>query len=478
MSNSNVDKYKYLFVNVIAFLCGSLGTKLISFLMVPLYTNILIPDEYGEIDLILSIAGVISPFIACGIHEAIMRFSLDKGADRELVLSIGLRVFFISSLAFLALCPLLLFIPIISQNILFLYFYCILNELMTISLCYIRGKDNIKLYSFLGFFSALFTAFLNILFLVFLKWGLFGYKISMLISPVLTVAVSFALGKIQNDISLKKWDKDLAGQMLKYSLILIPNSILWWCINASDRFFVTYMCGTAANGIYAVSYKIPTLLNTVAAIFMQSWQMSAIREHENGEEPKFYNQIYRQLVFLMGCATLGLMLINKTVLQVYVGKEYQEAWFYSPPLIISFFVGSIGTFWGSFYIASKNMRKYLNSAIVGAIINIVLNFILISFFGTIGAAIATMISYFFIMIIRAIGIQNDINVSFLNFQVVSTFICVFISLGLSYLPTFLSLGMGTINIIIYICLNRKQFVLLLKLAGAVLNKIRGKTVKY
>ena len=53
--NNNSKKYKYLFNNIIAFLCGNLGTKLISFFMVPLYTNILKPSEYGEIDLILSI---------------------------------------------------------------------------------------------------------------------------------------------------------------------------------------------------------------------------------------------------------------------------------------------------------------------------------------------------------------------------------------------------------------------------------------
>ena len=92
---NNTSKYKYLLTNIIAFLCGNLGTKLISFLMVPLYTNILKPSEYGEIDLILSIAGIISPFIACGIHEGIMRFCLDKGADHKLILSIGLRVFIV-----------------------------------------------------------------------------------------------------------------------------------------------------------------------------------------------------------------------------------------------------------------------------------------------------------------------------------------------------------------------------------------------
>lgn len=472
MRNSNADRYKYLFVNVIAFLCGSLGTKLISFFMVPLYTNILIPAEYGEIDLILSIAGVLSPFIACGIHEGIMRFSLDKGADRKLVLSIGLRVFIISSLIFLAICPILRFIPIVSDNIFFLYFYCVLNEIMTICLCYIRGKDNIKLYSFLGFLSALFTASLNVLFLAVFRWGLFGYKISMLLSPILTIAVSAVMGKILQDASLKKWDKKLASQMMQYSLILIPNSILWWCINASDRFFVSYMCGTAENGIYAVSYKIPTLLNTVASIFMQSWQMSAIKEHEEGSEPKFYNQVYRQLTFFMGLASLGLLLINKAVLSVYVGADYQSAWLYSPPLMISFFAGSLGTFWGSFYIANKNMKKYLHSAIIGAIVNVILNFVLIYALGTIGAAVATMVSYIVVMVVRAMGIQKEVSVRFINSEILSAFICMTVAMIAAYLPTYLSFVLGIFNIMIYIILNRKQIASLLKMLRVAVNRIK------
>ena len=122
MTNST-SKYKYLLTNIIAFLCGNLGTKLISFLMVPLYTNILKPSEYGEIDLILSIAGIISPFIACGIHEGIMRFCLDKGADHKLILSIGLRVFIVSLVVFLLICPIFTFIPVLSNYIAFIYLY-------------------------------------------------------------------------------------------------------------------------------------------------------------------------------------------------------------------------------------------------------------------------------------------------------------------------------------------------------------------
>lgn len=453
--NSNSKKYKYLLTNIIAFLCGNLGTKLISFFMVPLYTNILKPSEYGEIDLILSIVGVISPFIACGIHEGVMRFCLDRNSNKKLVLSIGLRTFIISSIIFIFICPLFLFIPILSNYIIFVYLYSVLNEIMTIFLCYIRGKDDIKLYSFLGFLSGFITALLNILFLVFLKWGLFGYQISMLLSPLITTIVAIILGQLVDDISISQWDNSLAKEMMRYSLILIPNSLLWWCINASDRFFVSYMCGTAMNGLYAVSYKIPTLLNTVSTIFMQSWQMSAIKEFENGNESQFYDQIYKQIIFFMGISTLILMCLNKLILSLYVGNEYKAAWIFSPFLIISFFAGSLSTFWGSFYIAAKKMDKYLHSAIIGALVNILLNFYLIRQIGALGAAISTMICYIIVLIVRAKSIEAIINLKFFNKELFSIIICLSIALSVSYLPNILNWIFNILNICFYLFFNRK-----------------------
>lgn len=460
---SNSKKYKYLLSNLLAFLCGNLGTKLISFFMVPLYTNVLKPSEYGEIDLILSIIGIISPFVACGIHEGIMRFCLDKDANNKLILSIGLRIFIITSIVFFFVCPIFIFFPILSDYAIFIYLYTVINEIMTIFLCYIRGKDDIRLYSFLGFLSGFFTALLNIVFLVIFKWGILGYKLSMLISPLLIIIISIILGKLTSEIDFNLWDKNLALEMVKYSLVFIPNSILWWFIDASDRFFVSFMCGTAINGLYAISYKIPTMLNTISTIFVQSWQMSAIKEYEGGNNSNFYEQVYKQIIFFMGIATLILIYLNKFILTIYVGTEYKTAWVYSPFLIIAFFAGALGNFWGSFYIATKNMKKYLYSAIIGAIVNVCLNFLLIEQIGAIGAAIATMLCYIIVFIIRAKGLEQLVHLKLFNLELLSISICLIIGLIASYLPNRWGLPIGIVNILFYLFLNKRLIKLLILL---------------
>lgn len=204
---------------------------------------------------------------------------------------------------------------------------------------------------------------------------------------------------------------------------------------------------------------------------MQSWQMSAIKEHEGGEKTDFYDQVYRLLTFFMGAATLFLILINKPVLDIYVGQEYTNAWRYSPPLMIAFFMGALGTFWGSFYIAAKSMRTYLNSAICGAMVNIVLNIILIIEMGTIGAAIATMVSYIVVMIIRMAGKQKEVGVKAANRQMISTAICLGIALISAYLFDIWMYGIGILNIMVYLVLNRKQVQLFFDMCRRLIYKI-------
>lgn len=456
MSDSPHSKYRYLFSNIIAFFCGSFGTKLIGFLMVPLYTNVLLPEEYGEIDLVLSLAGVLTPFLACGIHEGIMRFSLDRNANHKLVFSIGLRFFFISSGVFIVISPILLLVPVVSTHTWFLVAYCLLNQFMTIILCYIRGKDNIKLYAFLGFLHAFLSAIFNILFLTILNYGIFGYKLSMIIAPISTSIVAVILGKLCKDFSLSRWDTKLSREIFKYSFALLPNAILWWCINASDRFFVTFFCGADSNGLYAVSYKIPTILTTVSAVFMQSWQMSAIKLKENEDDGNFTDQIYRSTIFITGLLTMLLIIANKEITQIYVGADYRSAWTYSIPLMIAFFAGALSNFWGSFYIAEKNTRKYLTSAIFGAISNVVLNFILIKFFGIIGAAIATAISYFVVLIVRAVGINKTVKLPLLNKQFVCSTICLIFISVISYLPWYIKCPAGFAIIAVFLIVNSKE----------------------
>ncbi len=89
--------------------------------------------------------------------------------------------------------------------------------------------------------------------------------------------------------------------MIKYSIPLIPATIFWWITNVSNRFIVAYVLGSEANGIYAVSYKIPTIIVLISNIFMDAWQMSAVTEENRLSRQKFFSKvfnIYQSILFL------------------------------------------------------------------------------------------------------------------------------------------------------------------------------------
>ena len=160
----------------------------------------------------------------------------------------------------------------------------------------------------------------------------------------------------------------------------------------------------------------------------------------------------------MGVVTLLLMLVNKVVLDIFTGAEYSGAWVYSPVLMVAFFMGALGTFWGSFYIASKNTKTYLASAAAGAGVNLILNFVLIHSFGAIGAAVATAASYLCVFLVRGICICKKIQVKVINFQVVTSGACLSMGLLAAYLHNGWAWGVGLANLAVYLLLNRKLLI--------------------
>ena len=97
----NFEKRNGYFVkNTVIFAIGNLAPKIIAFFLVPIYTNVLNTSEYGTVDLVNIVSMIAIPFLILNISESIMRFSLDKGADYNRIMSIGLII----GLLYLIIC--------------------------------------------------------------------------------------------------------------------------------------------------------------------------------------------------------------------------------------------------------------------------------------------------------------------------------------------------------------------------------------
>lgn len=397
------DKSKSLLKNIGLFTIGSFGSKILSFLLVPLYTAVLSTSEYGSVDLITSTASLLTPILLLSIFDATLRFGMDSEYRKEDVLSTSINIAIKGSLLLIFGVVIVYFthlFDIDSEYLIFLCIYFILGALSQIFNLYLRAKNQAAVIAVSGIICTLITCVFNIIMLLVIKWGVLGYMISNTVGVLVQNVYQLLFGRIYKDIKFRNYD-DLSKPMIRYSAPLIANSISWWVNNASDRYILTFIKGVSENGIYSVSYKIPTILTMFQGIFYNAWSISAISEYDEKDSDGFIGNNYSMysLVSLVICS--ALLIINIPLAKFLYKGDYFEAWKCVPFLLMGTVFSGISQFEGSLFAASKNTKLVAKTTVIGAVVNTVGNIIFICLFGALGAALATMLGYLTTWILRS-----------------------------------------------------------------------------
>ena len=453
------NKLKYLLNNTIIFAIGNFASKFISFFLVPLYTNILTVAEYGTIDLIYTVCILIIPILTLNISEAVMRFTLDKNKNEDDIIKINNTITFFSVfIACIIIIP-LSFIDNLSKYSIYVLLYLVTNICSQNYLILLKGQEKLKLYTFCNVLNTLLVAVFNVIFLVFFKFGIKGYLLAYTISNFIIFVFSFILSKsYKQRVGIN--NRLLFDKMIKYSIVLIPNTFMWWIMNSSDRIMVTSLMDYTANGIYAISYKIPTLISTVVSIFNQAWLFSAIREKQSKEEEAYTNLVFKYLFDI--CIIFGLFLFcfSKEFMKIYVSNNFYVAWKYMSFLIIGLIFQTLATFLSTSYNVYKNNKGFLFSGICGAILNIILNFILIPIFGIYGAALATCVSYISVFLYRLIDTRKYIKINFWTIRFMAPLTLLIISAFTMYIENITGKILLALELMAGIVLFYKEFYIL------------------
>ena len=394
---------KKLGKNIAIITIGNFSTKLLTFFLVPFYTSILTTEEYGIYDLVISAVNLIFPILSLLISEAVVRFALDKNIDKAKVFSISLYATAIETIVFLCLSPLILLSSTLEDYYIFFVLYFITHLLYTFIFQFVRGIEKMKQYAIGGVLSTLLMVLLNILLLAVFKIGLTGYFIANIASSFIACVYLFLTCKLYKYIvPLEKDDKVLLSSMLKYSIPLIPNGLSWWINTSSDKFFITYFFGAGASGLYTVAYKIPSLLTTVTQIVLNAWQISAVEGFGTEKARRFFTKIYNYYFTLTLSLVAIIVALTKIISRILFQNEFYDAWVFVPLLMAAYFFHDLSSFVATIYTTAKNTKMLSYTTIIGAVINVILNFFLIPQWGALGAVITTLISYFIVWVIRLI----------------------------------------------------------------------------
>lgn len=405
-----MNKYKTLLSNTIFISLGTLTSKLLVFFMVRFYTEYLTPGDYSTADLITQTANLLFPVISLGITDGVFRFAMDSKQDRKSVFTVGLLAILIGSLMFSFIAPILGLADDFKGYVWLIVAYTLACSFHSLCAQYIRAIGKTGLFAIQGIINTILVIGLNILLLSVMRIGMMGYVLSVVLADVLCTAFLIFKEKLWSAVSLKP-DFSVVKPMLKYSIPLVPSTVFWWITSVSDRYMVNGMISSSANGIYTVSYKIPTLLTLVSTMFMQAWQFSAVTESEGDEKEhaQFFSQVWRSFQAVMFLAAAFVIAFSKVGIKILTAAEYYLSWKYIPLLSIAMVFTAFVSFTGTVYIVKKKSGISFLTAFVGAGSNIILNFILIpSFLGVQGAAIATVASYLLVFLIRCFNVKKYI----------------------------------------------------------------------
>ncbi len=411
-----MNKYQNLAKNSGLFFIANFGSKIVTFLLVRFYTELLTTEEYGTLDLINTTVNLAIPIVTLCITEAVLRFSIDDIDNRKKIFSLGLTVGIIGNIAFALTAPLLYHLDFFKDNLLMLYLLTFANTLYVVCAHFSRGIGKTQVFAMGGFILTLLQVGLNLLFLGVFSWGIKGYLWALFIAHIITAAFVFYAAKLHKYISWS-FDKSYLKDMLKYAMPLIPNSVFWWIMQSSNRYVITLMLSSADNGLYAVANKIPNIIATISNIFFQAWQLSSVDEAKSKDKDKFYSEIFNLTALVLICMTSVILIFLQPVYNILVEASFYIGWQCTPFLMLSMVFSCFSSFFGTNYVAMKKTNGVFVTTLIGAVVNLGLSLVLTHFFGIRGTALATAVGFGVTAAVRAFDTRKfaKISVKFRSF---------------------------------------------------------------
>lgn len=382
---------------------GKMLPSLITFILLPLYTNYLSPEEYGIISSMAILQAIVTFFLTLTLERSIYRLYFDyEDKDKKTFLStIFILIFVISIFNTLLLTTifrsslqkLFVSIPFFPY-----YFYSILisffNGIMQMLNIYYQVEEEPEKFVFLTVSRSILDIILRVIFIVVLLEGAIGQ-----IYATLIVNGIFAIYYIIKSISIfgVRFDRTIIRSIFSYSLPILPTLLAGWVINLSDRVFIERYLTLSDVGIYSLGYKLGQIVFIIASGFQVAYNPIFNRVATN-KSPSEANNILGNYntFFMLGLAIIAffLSLFSKEIVVLMANAEYYDSYVIIP--IVSYgYLFNAFTFICNLpiYFSKKStIPMWIN--IIGAILNVILNIALVKIIGSLGAAIATLITFF------------------------------------------------------------------------------------
>lgn len=248
---------------------------------------------------------------------------------------------------------------------------------------------------------------------------------------------------------------------------LIPNNLAWWVVNVSDRTIISYVLGVAANGIYTVANKFPSVFINFYNIFNLTWTETVSLHYKDEDRDTFLSDTMTSLYKLFSCACFVIVAFMPYIFPIMVHSNYAEA--YSQVIILMYamlFRVVVGLY-SCVYIAMKDSKKVATTSGISALINITIDLLLIRRIGLYAASISTLVAFATMAVVRYFDINRILKMK-IKRNVLASSIFVGVVLAVTYY-----LNIASINLLMVAIVVIYSFVMNMDIMKAALAMIKG-----
>lgn len=414
-----------LFKSISIYTISNISKQAVGFLLLPVITTYLSQGQNGDLSTIMAMVTLISPLILLSAHGAVNLeyFRQDQGKENFTT--------YVSSsvsnplIAFLVLTLItLLFGKTIADWLEMDPFWIYMVPLLSLSslipqltsVIY-QAKQMPIQHSVYNISMTVIDLLLSIVLIVGLAmnwegrlWGILGAKLlySLIGAYLLWRAGLFKL----------KFNQTYARDALLFGLPLIPHIMAAGVMDLSDRLFIRELISREELGVYDIGYKIGSIILILQASLILAWLPYFYEKLKHIDQTNKHKVVGISYVLMLGLliGAALLWLVSPLIYDLFVGQDFSAGIIYVPYVALSYvFLGFYKMFAGYLFYLKKTWTLSI-IAIFNTVLNLVLNYILIREYGAIGAAYATLISYFCFFILVAFVSQRLYPMPWLAFK--------------------------------------------------------------
>ena len=387
--------------NTTIYSLGQILPNAAGFILLPIYTKYLTPADYGIVSSMAVLQTILAIFFTLCLERSVVRLYWDYKTEndkKDFFGTITISIAVISSFILVLLFLFNNYVGLIYKSINFypFYVYAILSSFIGVfSLIpkkYLMLKEKAGSFIILSLLQFLLSAGFTLWFIIARDEGAAGYLKARLLAVIILLPI-FAIISIK--ICNFKFKYHIFKNAFSFSLPIVPAIMTGWILNLSDRIFIERYFSLADVGIYSLGYKIAGLVILFTGAFGLAYDpvffKLANSDNQKIAQKKIfkYNHIYLIIIILI-CFIVSFF--SKEVVTVLLNKKFISVYYFIPLISFSYLFSSAGGITSKFFQQSKKMKANMYISILAAVMNVILNFLLIPHFGAYGAAYATIIS--------------------------------------------------------------------------------------